>query len=136
MAELLGQACPMFGLPLSDLALWPMRTANKLLERELTAPLEHTEREVLDGVRAIHRATESIEHHVEVIEGLATSVEPLTQSVNDLTATMNDLVKLLAPMATAERGVARAEHEVARAERLLRFHRHKPTGLDGDHPSS
>lgn len=107
------------------LALWPVRAARRLAENELTTPLEDTEKEVLDAVTAIHRATDSIERHVEVIEGLATSVQPLTESVEQLNGIMRDLVTLLEPMATAEREVARAEHGVVKAERFFGFHRHK-----------
>jgi hypothetical protein len=99
-------------------------------EHEAAMPLEETEREILDAVTAIHRATDSIEHHVEVIEGLATAVGPLTDSVNHLTATMADLVVLLAPLGKAEREVEHAEH-------FLGFHRHgKPTEAEGEQPDS
>ena len=96
----------------------PLRSVLGAAEHEVTTPLEDTEREILDAVEAIHRATDSIEHHVEVIEGLATSVRPLTDSVNHLTATMADLVTLLAPVAKAEHGVERVEH-------LFGHHRHE-----------
>lgn len=66
----------------------------------------------------MHKATESIEHHVGVIEGLATSVAPLTDSVSQLTATMTDLVALMGRMAAAEHGVKDAEHFFGR-------HRHR-----------
>lgn len=102
---------------LLNLFFRPVRSALGLAEHEVTAPLEETEREIVDAAGAIHRASESIERHVEVIEGLATSVGPLTESVNQLTATMVDLVTLLAPMGKAERGVERAEH-------FFGFHRH------------
>lgn len=112
--------------------LRPLRSALGLVDREVTTPLEQTEGEILDAVTAIHRVTDSIEHHVEVIEGLATSVGPLTDSVDRLTATMRDLVALMAPMAAAEHevqraehDVERAEHEVQRAERFLGFRRRK-----------
>jgi hypothetical protein len=55
---------------------WPVRAARRMVQSEVTSPLEDTERDVLDRVEAIHRATDSIEHHVEVIETLATSVRP------------------------------------------------------------
>jgi uncharacterized protein YoxC len=107
------------------LALWPARAARRLMENEVSTPLEDTEKDVLDALTAIHRATDSIEHHVEVIEVLATSVKPLTDSVDQLPATVRDLVALLGPMAAAERGVAHAEQDVVKAERFFEFHRHK-----------
>ena len=72
-----------------------------MLNEDALRPLEETERETLDAVRALDRATESIEHHVEVIETLATSVGPLTESVDRLNDTMQDLVKMLAKLACA-----------------------------------
>ena len=72
------------------------------MNEDALKPLEETERETLDAIRAIDNATESIEHHVEVIETLATSVGPLTESVDRLTETMRDLVQMLAPIAGAE----------------------------------
>ncbi len=91
----------------------PLRAALGAAERELThSPLVHTEEEILDTVRALHRATESIEHHVAVIESLATSIQPLTDSVNNLTATMSQLVSDLGPLAGAEREVKEVEHGI------------------------
>ena len=68
----------------------------------ISKPLEQPEHELTLIVDVIHRAADSIDHHVEVIEGLATSVEPLKDSVNNLNATMIELVALMAPMASAE----------------------------------
>jgi hypothetical protein len=88
----------------------PLRSALGVAEHDFVAPVERSEHEIADAVNALHRAADSIEHHIEVVEGLATSVSPLTESVNRLTETMAELVKLLAPMATAERDVERVEH--------------------------
>lgn len=88
----------------------PLRSALGVAEHEVVTPVGRAERDIGDAVNAIHRAADSIDHHVEVIEGLATSVGPLTDSVNGLTETMAELVKLLAPMASAERDVERVEH--------------------------
>ncbi len=99
-----------------DFVLRPLRYVLGAGEREVSKPLDETEHELVDAVRAIHRASESIDRHVEVIEGLATSLGPLTESVNQLTATMADLVALLGPLAGAE-------HDVQRAERFLHFRR-------------
>jgi len=99
----------------------PLRSALGLAEEEANAPLAGPERELLDAVEAIHRATDSIERHVEVIEGLATSVTPLTESVNSLTATMAELTAMLAPL-------GKAEHEVQQIEHRFGFRRrHAPT---------
>jgi predicted RNase H-like nuclease (RuvC/YqgF family) len=128
-----------------DLLFRPLRAAIKAVER--ASPLEETESEVLDAVRAIHQATDSIEHHVEVIEQLATSVGPLTDSVDHLTATMDDLVKMLAPLASTEREVARADHEAKRVEQgvgqaqhrvehFLGFRRKQPAGPDARPPDA
>ena len=95
------------------------------MNEDALRPLEETEHETLDAVRALERATESIEHHVEVIETLATSVGPLTASVDRLTDTMQDLVKMLGPIAGAEHEVQRAEQEVEHVEHVFGFRRHR-----------
>jgi hypothetical protein len=94
----------------------PLRSALGVAEHEATAPLAEPERELVDAVQAIHRAADSIDHHVQVIEGLATSVGPLTDSVDRLTATMADLTAILAPL-------GKAEHEVGQIERRFGFRR-------------
>ncbi len=122
-----------------DFVLRPVRAVLRSAGQEVVQPLEDTERETLGAVKAVDRATESIEHHVEVIETLATSVGPLTASVDRLTDTMQDLVKLLAPMAEAERGVAHVEHGITRAEHFLGFHRHEDVEAPeapADHPET
>jgi hypothetical protein len=101
-----------------DFVLRPLRYVLGVGESEVSKPLDEAEHELVDAVWAIHRASDSIDHHVEVIEGLATSVGPLTDSVNQLTATMADLVALLRPLAGAEHGVQRAEY-------LLHLRRHE-----------
>jgi hypothetical protein len=114
-----------------DLVFRPLRSALDLGERVISKPLQEPENELSVIVDAIHRAADSIEHHVEVIEGLATSVEPLKDSVNNLNATMIELVALMAPMASAgdgvqevQHGVHDVEHDVHRVERFFGFHRH------------
>jgi hypothetical protein len=101
-----------------DFVLRPIRSALGAASREVHEPLEETEHEILDTVRAIDEATKSIDRHVQVLEGLATSMGPLTDSVDRLTATMTDLVAMLEPLATVERDVGRTEH-------TLRFWHHK-----------
>jgi hypothetical protein len=110
---------------LTDLMFAPVRAIIGAAERDVHNPLEETERDVLGGVTAIERATDSIDRHVEVIEGLATSVGPLTDSVDRLTETMRDLVKILGPMAAAEHGVQHAEQEAHHAEHFFGFRRHR-----------
>lgn len=88
----------------------PLRSVLGVAEHEVVTPVARSERNIADAVNAVHRAADSIEHHVEVVEGLATSVGPLTESVNQLTETMAELVKLLSPMAVAERDAERVEH--------------------------
>ena len=99
-----------------DFVFRPLRQVLGAGEHEVTRPLDETEHELVDAVEAIHRASDSIDHHVQVIEGLATSVGPLTESVDRLTATMADLVSILGPLAGAE-------HEARRAEGLFRLRR-------------
>ncbi|MBV8711610.1 MAG: hypothetical protein JOY56_07510 [Solirubrobacterales bacterium] len=108
-----------------DFVLRPARSIIRVLNEDALKPLEETERETLDAVKAVDRVTGSIEHHVEVIETLATSVGPLTESVDRLNETMRDLVKMLAPLATAEREVAHTEQRLEQAEHFLGFRRHK-----------
>jgi hypothetical protein len=108
-----------------DFVLKPVRSIVRAANQDAVRPLVQTERETLEGVQALERATASIEHHVEVIESLATSVGPLTASVDRLTDTMQDLVKMLGPLAGAEHEMQRAEHGVQEAEHFLGFRRHK-----------
>ena len=108
-----------------DFVLKPVRSVVKAIDQDALRPLEETEHETLDAVKALERATESIEHHVEVIETLATSVGPLTESVDRLTDTMQDLVKMLGPIAGAEREMQRAGHGVQDAEHFFGFRRHR-----------
>lgn len=107
-----------------------LHSAFEVAERQVAerTPLAKTEEDILDAVQAIHRATDSIEHHVEVIEGLATSVGPLTNSVNELTAAMVDLVGLMAPIGAAEHGVQETEHF------FRRFGRHHHDLTDHERP--
>jgi hypothetical protein len=120
--------------PVFDFVLKPVRSVVRVLNEDAVKPLEETERDTLDAVRAIDRATESIEHHVEVIETLATSVGPLTASVDRLTETMVDLVAVLGPLAAAEHEIHRAEHGVEQAERFLAFRRHRKVNEPGASP--
>jgi uncharacterized protein YoxC len=123
----------MFGL-VFDFVVRPVRSVARALNQDALRPLEETERETLDAIRAIDRATESIEHHVEVIETLATSVAPLTESVERLNQTVRDLVEVLAPLAAAEHEVQRAERGAEQVEHFLRFRRHG-TATDPETPA-
>ncbi|HTX08665.1 MAG TPA: hypothetical protein VME22_08645 [Solirubrobacteraceae bacterium] len=111
--------------PVFDFVLKPVRSALQVLNEDTVKPLQETERDTLDAVKAIEHATQSIERHVEVIETLATSVGPLTSSVDRLNETMRDLVAVLGPLAAAEHEVHRAEHDVEQAEHFLRFGRRR-----------
>jgi predicted nuclease with TOPRIM domain len=108
-----------------DFVLKPVRSVVRAVNEDALRPLEETERDTLEGVEALERATASLERHVEVIESLATSVGPLTESVDRLTDTMQDLVKMLGPIAEMEREMGRAEHGVEEAEHFFGFRRHK-----------
>lgn len=108
-----------------DFVWRPVRSVAQALSQDALKPLEETERETLNAIKAIDRATESIEHHVEVIETLATSVGPLTESVDRLNETVRDLVAALAPIVAVEHEVRRAEQGVEQVERVFRFRRHK-----------
>jgi methyl-accepting chemotaxis protein len=68
------------------------------------------ERNTLDAVEAIERATVSIEKHVASLDTLATSIDPLRDSVDRLSTTLEQVVKLLAPMEAVERDVGRLGH--------------------------
>lgn len=70
-----------------DFVLKPVRSMVRAVNEDALRPLEQTEHQTLEAVKALDRATESIEHHIEVIETLATSVGPLTESVDRLTDT-------------------------------------------------
>lgn len=108
-----------------DFVLKPVRSVVRAVNQDALRPLEETERDTLEGVQALERATASIERHVEVIESLATSVGPLTESVDRLTDTMQDLVKMLGPIAAMEHEMGRAEHGVQEAEHFFGFRRQK-----------
>ena len=108
-----------------DFVLKPVRSVVRAIDQDAVRPLEETERETLEAVKALERVTESIEHHVEVIETLATSVGPLTASVDRLTDTMQELVKMLGPIAGAEREMQRGERGVQEAEHFFGFRRHR-----------
>jgi uncharacterized protein YoxC len=113
----------------------PLSAIARTLNEDALQPLEETEHETLDAVRAIEEATQSIERHVQVIETLATSVGPLTESVDNLNATMRNLVAVLAPLAGAESEVRRAEQEVERAGHLFRLrHPDQPSEPDAGPP--
>jgi hypothetical protein len=119
-----------------DFVLRPVRSAARALNEDALKPMEETERETLDAVRAIDRATQSIEHHVEVIETLATSVGPLAASVDRLNETMRELAEVLAPLAGAEHGVERAEHRAEHVERFFGFRHKHPDEPEADAPTN
>ena len=53
-----------------DFVLRPVRSVVRVMNEDALRPLEETEHETLDAVRALERATDSIEHHVEFITTL------------------------------------------------------------------
>jgi hypothetical protein len=103
---------------LLDLVTGPIRSVLGVAQQaerdvERHTPMHETrevEQKLLEGIEAVHRATDSIERHVEVIEALATSLPPLTESVTRLTDQLGELLQITAPLAAAERDVSRLEH--------------------------
>ena len=72
-----------------DLAFKPLRAVVGATEHEVerTLPvkdIEGIQAQILEGVGALGRATESIESHVEVVDTLASSLPELTAAVNAL----------------------------------------------------
>jgi ABC-type transporter Mla subunit MlaD len=119
-----------------DLLTAPLRSllgATEDMERDaeyLLAESGKLEHQLDQAVASIHRAAESMEHHVEVVETLATSVPALTESVNALVKELNGLLAVLAP-------VAAAEHEVSRLGHLFgRRHAQAPAATPTSAPSA
>ena len=63
-----------------DFVLKPVRSFVRAVNEDALSPLEQTEHQTLEAVKALERVTESIEHHVEVIETLATSARSPSRS--------------------------------------------------------
>lgn len=68
------------------------------------------ERQLDEAVASIHRASESMEHHVAVVETLAATVPKLAESVNALVEEMHALNSTLKPAVAAERDLSKLGH--------------------------
>jgi chromosome segregation ATPase len=125
---------------ITDLAMRPLRVLLGSAEHEVEDALpvreiEDIQTQILDGVGALRRATESIESHVEVVDALATTLPVLTAAVQDLTAQLAEIVAVLAPVTEAERDMAKVEHEFSRLGGLLGHRREQaPTSQDPGGP--
>ena len=99
-----------------DLFTAPLRSLLGVTEdmerdaRSLLSESGELERQLEEAVASIHRAAESMEHHVEVVETLATTVPKLADSVSALVEEMHTLNSTLKPVATAERDLSRLGH--------------------------
>jgi hypothetical protein len=116
---------------LLDTALRPLQALLGGAEREVerTLPvldIEDIQKQILDGVGAMRRATESIDSHVQAIDTLASALPTLTAAVQALTAQLATLSEALAPMIAAEHEVARVERRAARIGDLLGHHPRDP----------
>jgi methyl-accepting chemotaxis protein len=83
------------------------------MERDASSLLSESgelERQLQEAVASIHRASESMEHHVAVVETLAATVPKLADSVNALVDEMHALNASLRPVASAERDLSRLGH--------------------------
>ncbi len=116
---------------LIDRAFGPLRSvlgnaehgAEREVERVLpVGEVEAIQTQILDGMNAVRRATESIDSHVAVVATLANSLTPMTAALTALTARLGELQEVLAPIAALEREIATAEHDVSRATHLFRRH--------------
>jgi ABC-type transporter Mla subunit MlaD len=99
-----------------DLLTAPLRSllgTTEDVERDAHSLLSESgelERQLGEAVASIHRASESMEHHVQVVETLAATVPKLADSVNALVAEMHALNATLKPVASVERDVSRLGH--------------------------
>jgi hypothetical protein len=109
------------------IALRPIRSVIGAAEHEaeVVTPvreIEEIQKQILDGVGAMRRATESIEAHVEVVDTLANTLPTLTAAVQELTEQLAAVVTVLAPLSAAERDVAKVEREFTRLGGLFGVH--------------
>jgi methyl-accepting chemotaxis protein len=99
-----------------DLLTAPLRSllgTTEDMERDahtLRSESGELERQLEEAVASIHRASDSMEHHVAVVETLATTVPKLAESVNALVAEMHALNATLKPVASAERDLSKLGH--------------------------
>jgi chromosome segregation ATPase len=99
-----------------DLFTGPLRSLLGVTEdmerdaRSLLSESGELERQLEEAVASIHRAAQSMEHHVEVVETLASTVPKLADSVNALVEEIHALNCTLKPVAAAERDLSRLGH--------------------------
>jgi methyl-accepting chemotaxis protein len=99
-----------------DLLTAPLRSllgTTEDMERDAHTLLSESgelERQLEEAVASIHRASESMEHHVAVVETLAATVPKLAESVDALVAEMHALNLTLKPVASAERDLSKLGH--------------------------
>lgn len=114
---------------LVDLAFGPIRSvlggaeheAEHEVERVLpVTEVEGIQEQILEGMNALRRATESIAAHVEVVDALAAALPPMTEAVTALTVRLGELMEVLAPIAAVEQELDRAERDVARATHFFK----------------
>jgi hypothetical protein len=121
---------------LLDAATRPLRALLGSAEHEVeeTLPvheIEDIQKQILEGVGAMRRATESIDSHVAAVDALANSMPTLTAAVEALTAQLALLSEVVAPVSAAEREVADVEHRLARLGGLFG---HQPHGSEPEPP--
>ena len=112
---------------LLDPAVRPLQALLGGAEREVESTLpvreiEDIQKQILDGVGAMRRATESIDSHVQAVDTLASALPTLTAAVQALTAQLAALSEALAPMIAAEHEVEKVERSAARLGDLLGHH--------------
>ena len=99
-----------------DLLTAPLRSllgTTENVERDAHTLLSESgelERQLEEAVASIHRASESMEHHVAVVETLASTVPKLSESVNALVEEMHALNSTLKPIASGERDLSKLGH--------------------------
>jgi ABC-type transporter Mla subunit MlaD len=99
-----------------DLLTAPLRSllgTTEDMERDAHTLLSDSgelERQLEEAVASIHRASESMEHHVAVVETLAATVPKLAASVDALVEEMHALNATLKPVASTERDLSRLGH--------------------------
>ncbi|MGN6166916.1 MAG: hypothetical protein ACTHQQ_01920 [Solirubrobacteraceae bacterium] len=105
-----------------DLLTAPLRSllgTAEDMERDTSSLLSESgelERQLQEAVASIHRASESMEHHVAVVETLAATVPMLTDSVSALVDEMHALNATLRPVASGERDLSRLGHLLGRRQ--------------------
>ena len=86
--------------------------------------VEELEQPLHETVTALHRAAESLDHHVEILEGLAESLPELTVAITRLCDQLAAALALAAPVEVVER-------EVSGLGRLLHRRRRRSVAAAG-----